>query len=130
MSFHICMLNMLCDDRTMFIPLFRQGADAAQHSYMQKKVQVVSQPYSVKNSSSLAQCFSFRNMSCLCKFSLHNRKCTQRFYYYNWVLLLSWWLRKINSYKHLLIMFVFYRFHARLLQTWSFAFKVLKQVLT
>ncbi len=94
----------------MFLHPFINSLDAAQHSYMQKKVQVVSQPYSVKNSSSFAQCFSFRNMICLCKFSLHNRKCTKRFYCYNWVLQLSWWLRKINSYKHLLKMFFYISF--------------------
>ncbi len=59
--------SYMLNDRTMFLPLFiyslewREGADASQHSYMQKKVQVVCQPYSVKNSSSLAQCFSFIN---------------------------------------------------------------------
>jgi hypothetical protein len=67
------MLNMLCDDRTMFIPLFKEGADAAQHSYMQKKVQVVSQPYSVKKIPHLWHNVSLLEI-CLCNVSLHNKK--------------------------------------------------------
>jgi hypothetical protein len=69
------MLNILCDDRTMLLPLFiyslewRARADAAQHSYMQKKVQVVSQPYSVKKFLIFGTLYSFKNLSLQCFFT-------------------------------------------------------------
>ncbi len=116
-SFFSDMLKMQCDVPSFTYIFFGvEGGSWRCSTFLHAEKSPSCQPtIFCKNSSSLAQCFSFRNIICLCKNFLYTKE-TQRFYCNTWVLLHSWYSWKINSYEHLSIMFFsfFDQFRARL----------------